>query len=142
MSDETRRVLDLLEQGKITAAEAEQLLTALGQADRADDAAPGPNDGQTAKRYFRINVRKSGRDGRKDQDVNIRVPISIVRGGMRLGTLIPGLSERMSAKLRERGVDLDLTKLDPASIESMLKDLGELNIDVHEGTEQVRITCE
>jgi len=44
--------------------------------------------------------------------------------------------------LREQGIDLDLSKLDPAAIETMLKDLGEMNIDIDSGKAQVRITCE
>jgi hypothetical protein len=53
-----------------------------------------------------------------------------------------GPRERMTARLRERGVDVDLTKIDPAMIESLLKDLGEVNIDVNGGEELVKITCE
>jgi hypothetical protein len=69
--------------------------------------------------------------------------MAIIRSGIRFGALIPGLArERMTARLRERGVDVDLTKIDPTMIESLLKDLGEVNIDVNGGEEQVRITCE
>jgi len=48
----------------------------------------------------------------------------------------------MQARLREQGIDLDLSELDPAAIEAMLKDLGEMNIDIDSGKAQVRITCE
>ena len=39
-------------------------------------------------------------------------------------------------------LDVDLSKLDPAMIESMLDELGEVNIDVDSGRAQVRITAE
>jgi hypothetical protein len=144
MSDDTRRVLDLLAQGKITAAEAHELLRALDALPKSEEPAIEPQPGEPPKpRYLRVNVHKSGREGRRDNDVSIRVPLAIVRSGIRLGALIPGFtSERMTARLRERGVDVDLTKIDPATIESLLKDLGEVNIDVNGGEEQVRITCE
>ena len=75
--------------------------------------------------------------------MNIRVPMAIMRGGMRLGAIIPGFGgERMKARLREQGIDLDLSKLEPAAIETMLNDLGEMNIDIDSGKAQVRITCE
>src|SRR5829696_8592564 len=93
MTDETRRVLDLLAQGKITVDEAGRLLAAL--------AAPGAGGGATAAgpdatagatpRYVRIAVHQAAKEGRRDKDVNIRVPIAIVRSGMRLGAMIPGL---------------------------------------------------
>jgi len=142
MSDETRRVLDLLAQGKVTVDEAHQLLHALNDKVGPDAPPPVATAETLPPRYLRINVQKKGKEGRRDKDVNIRVPLSIVRGGMRLGTLIPGLGERMQAKLRESGVDIDLTKVDAATIESLLKELGQLTIDVNEGGEQVRITCE
>jgi hypothetical protein len=141
MSDDTRRVLDLLAQGKITPEEAHELLRALG-APRTDDSATRAQSGEPP-RYLRVNVHRTAREGYRDKDVSIRVPMAIIRSGIRFGALIPGLArERMTARLRERGVDVDLTKIDPTMIESLLKDLGEVNIDVNGGEEQVRITCE
>jgi len=142
MSDDTRRVLELLAQGKVTVEEADQLLRALNEPPRAE-AAPKADGGEPASpRYFRIHVHKPGRDGRADKDVNIRVPVAVLRGGLRLSTMIPGLHERMNARFRERGIDVDLSKLDSTSIESVLKDIGEVNIDVNGTGEKVRITCE
>jgi len=144
MSDETRRVLELLAQGKITVDEADQLLRALRSPAAPDSATPSPNAPRdpAAFRHLRINVKKASADGRRDKDVNIRVPIAVVRGGLRLGAIIPGLGDRMTARLRERGLDMDLTAIDASTIESFLKDFGELNIDVNQGRETVRITCE
>ena len=142
MADETRRILDLLAANKITVDEADQLLRAMARA-TADPAPPPTGAAEPAPaRYFRINIHKTGREGRRDKDVNIRVPIAILRSGLRLGTIIPGLHPRMQARLRERGIDIDLAKIDSSTIESLLRDLGQLNIDVNEGAEQVRITCE
>jgi hypothetical protein len=142
MSDDRRRVLDLLAQGKVTVEEADQLLRALAESSSAPEEPKTTADEPTTPRFVRINVHKPGKQGRPDKDVNIRVPLALLRGGMRLSTMIPGLQERMSARLRERGVDIDLAKFDSSSIEAMIKDLGEVHIDVHEGDEQVRITCE
>jgi hypothetical protein len=143
MSDETRRVLDLLAQGKISVDEAHQLLKALGEhAQRPAGPSQADASGSPKPRFMRIHVHKPGRDGREPKDVNIRVPLAVVRGGMRLGTLIPGLHETMNARLRERGIDVDLSKIDPATLETMLAELGEVNIDVQPGGEQVRISYE
>ncbi len=62
---------------------------------------------------------------------------------MRLGAMIPGpAGDRLTERLREKGLDIDFRKLDPANLEAILKDLGELTIDVDQGKAQVRITCE
>jgi hypothetical protein len=145
MSEETRRVLDLLSQGKITVDEADQLLKAVAAADAAPVEATTDAQANTggAPKWIRINVHKPANDRRGDKDVNIRVPVAIVKGGMRLGALIaPFAGEKVASRMRERGFDLDLSKLDDAAIDAMLKDLGELNIEVDNGKAQVRITCE
>ena len=144
MSEQTRRVLELVAQGKVTPADAEELLDAMRvESTNVDSTGTAETTGRDKPRYVRIAVHKVGREGRRSQDVNIKVPLRILRSGLRLGALIPGLArERMHAKLREQGIDIDLAKIDPAMIESLLKDLGEVNIDVNEGEEQVRITCE
>ena len=142
MSDDTRRVLDLLAQGKVTVEEADRLLRAV----TADE--PQRQDGPTSAdrpklRWLRIAVHKPARDGHHDKDVNIRVPIAIIKSGMRLGALIPGMAgEQVSARLRERGLDIDFSKLDAAAIDDMLKEISDTNIEIDAGRAQVRITCE
>lgn len=152
MSDDTRRVLDLLAQGKITVDDAERLLAAMAQhaAEPAGAASPRAGDaanGDTAKpRYVRIIVHKAAHEGRREKDVQIRVPIAIVKSGMRLGAMIPGFPDEITARLRraarERGLDVDFSKLDGAAFDAMLKELSDRNIEVDSGRAQVRISCE
>jgi len=144
MSDDTRRILDLLAQGKITVEEADQLLRAMAApADAAPTAATASNEPSATPRYVRITVHKTAKDDRRDKDVNIRVPIAVVKSGMRLGALIPGFpGDAVSARLRERGIDVDFSKLDTAALEHVLKQLGDTNIEVDSGKAQVRISCE
>lgn len=176
MSDEQRRVLDLLAQGKITVEGADQLLRALGAPPRegastppgagAGDTRPDPS-GPTlhdrrswrgmlgfgavkvppterdGARYLKIEVHKPAAEGREEKNVNIRVPIALVRGGMRLGTIIGFYADdKVQRKLRERGIDLDLSKIDKADIDNLLNNLGEMTLNVDKGKSQVRISCE
>jgi len=67
MSEETRRVLDLLAQGKITAEEADRLLAAMGTvsngsaATGTSTAAKGTATGDASSpRYLRITVTRTG----------------------------------------------------------------------------------
>jgi hypothetical protein len=157
MSEETRRILDLLAQGKITVDEADQLLRAL-TASHADPAPPpkepaatswcrpgasAPGTDAPGLRYLRIAVHKAANQYRPEKQFNIRVPLALVRSGMRLGAIIPGYAgDAITRQLRERGIDVDLSKLDQAELENLLKNLGELTVDVDKGKAQVRITCE
>jgi hypothetical protein len=146
MSDDTRRILDLLANGKVTVDEAEQLMQAIGvpPPHASAAAAPAPDTAERVQpRWVRINVHKTAREGKHDKDVNIRVPIAIVKSGMRLGALIPGLAgDQVAARMREKGLDVDFSKLDGVTIEAMLKELSETNIEIESGKAQVRITCE
>jgi hypothetical protein len=144
MSDDTRRILDLLAQGRITVDEAAELIKSLGAAagPRADAGAERARSSgsETRAKYLRIAVHKAANQWRGEKNVNIRVPLALVRGGMRLGALVPGLGDDLIARLRERGIDL--SKLDQDQLDSLLNDLGEITIDADQGQQQVRITCE
>jgi len=143
MSDETRRILDLLAHGKVTVEEADELLRAVG-ARPADRGAPPvePTDRPPA-RYLRIAVLRAGDTSRPEKQVSFRVPVSLLKSGMRLGALIQGngLGE-IGRRLREQGIDLDPSNLDPEHLDSLMRDLGEVTMDVDGGRARVRITCE
>ena len=170
MSEESRRVLDLLTQGKITVDEADRLLAAIGSASTGSataGAAAQEKEAATSTapppKYLRITITRNrnwpgdegeharrawmwpGFVGGRDREVTIRVPVALVRNGMRLGAMIPGLTGAgLRARLRERGVDVDLSKIDADTIDQLVSQFGEMNIDVsgRGGGAQVRITCE
>ena len=138
-ADETKRVLELLSQGKITVDEAEQLLRALkGPADPPIGTATGAKP-----RWIRITIDRSEDDGRPARTVNIRVPLAVARSGVRLGAMFPFLfGPKLQEEFRKQGIDFDLSKLDPSDIEAAAKDLGETTIDVDNGKKQIRVRCE
>jgi hypothetical protein len=134
MSDETRKVLEMLSSGKISVQEAEQLLQAV--------TVPASENGEkkAEPKYFRILVNKPASEGKKAENVNIKVPMSVVRGGLRLSSVFPGLLAKKKIQLDD-GTELDLSKIHYADLEAMIKDIGELTVDV-DGDAQVRIRCE
>jgi hypothetical protein len=136
MSEETRKVLEMLSSGKITVQEAEQLLQAVKVSTSEETNA----DKKADPKYFRILVNKPASDGKKAENVNIKVPISVVRGGLRLSSVFPGLLAKKKIQL-DNGTELDLSKIHYADLEAMIKDIGELTVEV-DGDAQVRIRCE
>ena len=134
-SEETRQVLEMLSQGKVSVQEAEQLLQAVAGTPTTDQKPVDP-------KYFRILVTKPAMDGKKAENVNIRVPISVVRGGLRLSALFPGILGKKKIQLHN-GTELDLSNVTYADLEAMIKDIGELSVDVDdEEGKHVRIRCE
>jgi hypothetical protein len=134
MTEETRKVLEMLSAGKVTVQEAEQLLNAVGS------PAAGADEKKAEPKYFRILVNKPARDGKKAESVNIRVPMTVVRGGLRLGSVFPGMFAKKKFQLAN-GNEVDLSKVTYTDLEAMIKDIGELTVDV-DGDAQVRIRCE
>jgi hypothetical protein len=135
MSEERRQVLEMLSAGKINVQEAEQLLQAVKPPTQPDE------DKKVEPRYFRILVNKPAREGKKAEAVNIRVPMTVIRGGLRLGALFPGMLGKKKIQL-DNGSELDLSKVTYTDLEAMIKDIGELTVDVDGGDAQVRIRCE
>jgi len=139
MSEERRQVLEMLSEGKINVQEAEQLLQAVGV--QAAAGSPGSEDKKVEPRYFRILVNKAAREGKKAETVNIRVPMTVVRGGLRLGALFPTMLGKKKIQL-DNGMELDLSKITYSDLEGLIKDIGELTVDVDGGDATVRIRCE
>ena len=150
-ADDTRRILDLLAQGKMTVDEADRLLKALGGAEsKAEQAATADETPRPKPTWFRINIHKPANDQREAKDVNIRVPVSVMRGGMRLGAIIGSFAgERAARRMRDRGMDLDLSaingdlsRLNGPEFDQFLKSLDDVCFEMDDGRSQVRITCE
>jgi hypothetical protein len=136
----------MMAEGKLNAAEAEALLDALSKNNNnAQLLATRPQPPQPAApadpKYLRVLV-ESVEDG-KPSKVNVRVPFELIRAGMRLTALIPMVaSEPVNRALKENGVDIDISKLKPEDFEALVAHLRELEVDVDNGREKVRVFCE
>lgn len=123
MSLEKKKVLDMVASGTLTAEDAERLLDKLSEQGRnaGANSAPASESDSTNKspRYLRIQV-----DGDDEKRVNIRVPLGLVRAGLKLGAIVPG---RVRERLEEKGIDLE--DLGGYS-DQILNGLGDLGIDV------------
>jgi len=138
MSVERKKVLEMLAEGKITAQDAERLLEKLEAAGRNPDTAkssssePGASQAK-APRFLRIVV-----DSPDSDQANIRVPLSFVRAGMKLMTVLP---PRVSESLAEKGIDL--SALAELKGEELVEAFRELNVDVDSRDgKKVRVFCE
>ena len=141
MDQDRRRILDLLADGKINADEAERLITALGGGRGAAAAeAPGP---RKSPKYLRVVVDAGAGYGEGPAKVNVRIPMQLLRAGVRLGALIPAQArEQVNAALRENGIPLDVSQIRPDNLERLIEQLGDFNVDVDDGHAKVRVFCE
>lgn len=143
MNEERRQILQMLADGKITADEAERLIDALEreQPESPPGAAPRP---RPRPKYLRLVVNSeddSGGDG--PSRVNIRVPLQLLRAGVRLTSLIPPQALiKVNAELTKSGVPIDLTQLKPQHIEDLIEQLDDVIVDVDQPDTKVQVFCE
>jgi hypothetical protein len=74
----------------------------------------------------------------------VRVPLQLIRAGVRLAALIPAAAHGpVNKALQERGIDIDVSKLKPEDFENLVQHLRDLTVDVEgKSGEKVRVFCE
>ncbi len=135
-NDSHKKILEMLSNGKITVEEATALLSKLQDTDTVDEEIIETESGEVKKRaprYLRVVVDSA--DGDK---VNVRVPMSLLKTGIKLSALVPGnAAEQMSS----HGFDLSqLSKLDG---DELIEALSDLQVDVDSANgDKVRVFTE
>ena len=155
MNENRRQILEMLAAGKITADEAERLLAAL---DPSSTTVAGEFSGstkgtegatvKTRAKYLRVLVEADeSMTGMKGlTTVNVRVPMQLLRAGVRLASLIPQQAhEQLDEALSKHGVPITLSQIKPENLEELIDHLEDLSVDV-DGTDgnttKVRVFCE
>ena len=156
MNENRRQILEMLAAGKITADEAERLLAALEPAPTTAGPGYGRAGGNGAKaaptatraKYLRVLVESDeSMTGNKGlTTVNVRVPMQLLRAGMRLASLIPQKAhDQLDQALNRHGVPLTLSQIKPENLEELIDHLEDLTVDVDgkDGNQtKVRVFCE
>jgi len=142
MTENRRQILDMLSEGKISVEEAESLLGLLEQP--ASVATSGSDTGEGRKsppKYLRVVVEEDGESA--SERVNVRVPMALIRSGVKLAALIPGdATNRMNEKLREKGIDIDVGNLKSEDLDQLVDALADMEVDVQDGNGHVRVFVE
>lgn len=158
MNENRRQILEMLAAGKITADEAERLLAALepdstaSASDFTGNTAGSPGGKgsgvKTHAKYLRVLVEAdetmTGMKG--PTTVNVRVPMQLLRAGVRLASLIPAQAqEQLDEALNRHGVPLTVSQIKPENLEELIDHLEDLTVDV-DGKDgnatKVRVFCE
>jgi hypothetical protein len=144
MSENRKRILDMLAQGKITVDEAERLLTVMEQPDAG--GAGFATAGETSKderKYLRVVVEPNPGAGGEQTHVNVRVPMALIRAGVRLTSLIPSnATTKINEELHKSGVDFDVSNIKPENLEELVDAMRDLQVDVDSGKEKVKVYFE
>lgn len=144
MSEDRSRILNMLAEGKINAEEAERLLDAL------DTRAAAPSAGAPAikgdptpllnalPKFLYVKVV-----GDKGENVDVKVPLALVRSGLKLTSLIPPQAmDQINSEMSAHGMSIDFNNLKPEDIDELIEALREMEVNVTgENGETVKVYC-
>ena len=139
MNENSRRVLEMLSEGKVSVDEAERLLSLVDEEPEVITAvqplAP-PRTG--AARYLRVTV-----DSDEDEHIDVRVPLALIKAGVKLHTLLPDqAAQGINETLERNGIAIDLHNLQTEDLDQLIDALSEIEVNIHDGDEKVRVYCE
>ncbi len=137
MSEETKKILEMLASGKVNVAEAERLLAAVGQGDARQAGA-----GKPSPKYLVVTVQNSKDEQGRPVNVNVRVPFQMLRAGVKLASLIPVVAkDKINQALSEHGMKFDVDSLKPENLQEIIDAMQDMTVDI-DGPETVRVRCE
>ena len=138
MNKERARILKMLSKGKISVEEADSLLEAL-----QDDSSSASNSGNAEALKNLPNFIYVQVNSAEDDNVNVKVPLSLIRAGMRLTSLIPPKAmDQVNSSLKEHGMSMDLNNLTKEDIELLIEGLVEMEVKVDsKNGDKVRVYC-
>jgi hypothetical protein len=154
VSENQKRILQMLAEGKISVEEATRLLSLINE-----ERSSGSESGGTRKEpkplpkylYVRVEPKegycKTGQEGHpsagKHDRVNIRIPMGLIRAGIKLKSLIPEhVADDINKALKEKGIGFDIRDLKDEYLESLITALGDSEINVDSEEAEVRIHAE
>lgn len=146
MSESAKRILDMLAANKITSDEAYRLLAALKNTEETAGVTEGEFAVQSKiPKYLRVTVTPADNAPSDKQDrVNIRVPISLIRTGIKLTSLIPPQAfDHIDDVLKEKGIQFDVRNIKKEDLSELIDALSDMEIDVESGNgEKVKVFVE
>ena len=139
MSEERKKILEMLAAGKVTVEESEKLLAAISAPEK--ETATAEPGARPPFKYLRVLV-EPGPGSESQERVNIRVPYKLIRAGLKWAAFIPkDAQSKINEALQEKGINFDFNRIKPEDIEELVAQLNDLTVEV-EGKEKVRIFCE
>jgi hypothetical protein len=137
--EEKQKILKMVEDGKITAQEALELLEALGKTEEI--VTPSPKKPKGRRKMFRIRIDAQGDEGGKGRaKVNVNIPIDVAKKLTSLTKVIPASAK---SEMEKEGFNIDELNLNELldAIESgdMDESIVDIDADGEDGGAKVKI---
>ena len=141
MTENRKKILEMLAENKISADEAYRLLDAV---DPGAEEKPAAGVAVREKpKYLRVTVLPHT-DNIEGDRVNIRVPLSMIRAGIKFTSLIPSEArDKVNGALQDKGINFDVHNIKTEDLEELIEALSELEVDVDSRSgEKVKVFVE
>ena len=137
--DEKQKILKMVEDGKITAQDALELLEAIGKDEKI--APPEPKKPHGKKKMFRIRIDAQGDESGKGRaKVNVNIPIDVAKKLTSLTKVIPASAK---SEMEKEGFNIDELNLNELleAIENgdMDESIVDIDADGEDGVAKVKI---
>ena len=138
MTESGKRILQMLSEGKVSVDEAERLLLLVEEEPESNGLVQLPAPARTGPaRHLRVTIDS------EDEHINVRVPLALIKAGVKLHSLVPGQAATgINEALRRNGIDVDVNNLRTESLEQLVDALSEIEVDVRDEDERIRVYCE
>lgn len=108
MSEQRKKILDMVAQGKLTPEEADRLLGAI-------------KESQVRARFFRVRVYNENKSKPK---VKVDIPISVLKLASKIGTAFKGVIPE-GHKVNIHGKEIALDEFSPEMLDEIVESLSE-----------------
>jgi SHOCT-like domain len=155
MGENQKKILQMLAEGKITVDEASRLLSAIWPEREEGERIVTDKAGKPEPKYLYVRVEpKEGHEHKERWGhgpgfhgeygrVNVRVPVSLVRAGMKLTALMPPhVADDVNRALKEKGIGFDIRSIKDEYVEQLIVALGDTEINVDSDEATVRVYAE
>jgi hypothetical protein len=152
MGENQKRILQMLAEGKISVEEASRLLSLVseetGTVSEGEAALKGA---KPAPKYLYVRVEpKAGHIQHEGHNsltehgrVNVRIPVGLIRAGMKLKALIPPqVADDVNKAMKEKGIGFDIRNLKNEYVDELISALSETEINVDSEEAEVRVYAE
>lgn len=139
MNEERMKVLNMLSEGKISAEEADRLISVIGE-QKVESAGETVNG---LPRYLYVHVNSLKENGaEKKENVNIKVPMALLRAGVNIASIMPdNVQGEINDAMDKKGIKFNLSDIKKENLDEFIMALRELEVNVDGEDERVRIYC-
>jgi len=109
MSEEKKKILQMVAEGKLSPEEADRLLNALSEV-------------HGKKRFFKITVYE--KNDRKRPKVKVNIPVAVLKIASKIGAAFKGMMPE-GMKVNMQGKEIALDEFTPEMIDSIVDSLGD-----------------